>query len=181
MKIKRTRKHKNIILGLDLSLRATGICVLKGNIHHVSLIKSKIEGMERLAYIKKAIKNILYQNQWDIILIEGYSFGSRGRAIFSSGELGGIIKLLLYKYRNKDFLRVPTYIVPPTCLKKFITGKGNAPKDSMKMETLSKYNIKFEDNNECDAFGLAKMGEAYLTEAKFKYEKEALSSIELME
>lgn len=171
--VKRTRKI-NKILGLDLSLNSTGWCFIKGDFLDYGLINTKEKGVKRLAYIEDKIIDLIYVFEPNITILEGYSFGSRGRATFSTGELGGIIRLLLLNQKIK------TIIVPPTCLKKFITGKGNSGKEIMLMKTLSKYGIEFNNNNECDAYGLTQMGKVYLEGTNIKYEQEALKGIEIM-
>lgn len=60
----------------------------------------------------------------DRISIEGYSMGSRGR-VFNLAENCGLLKWQLYK-QQKDFI-----LIPPTVVKKFATGKGNANKQAM--------------------------------------------------
>src|ERR1039458_47355 len=56
--------------------------------------------------------------------IEDYSFGSKGR-VFNLAENMGLLKYKFWKYDMKFDL------VPPTVLKKFATGKGNAKKEDM--------------------------------------------------
>ena len=58
------------------------------------------------------------------IMIEDYSFGSKGK-VFNLAENCGIMKYLLFKH-NYIF-----HTVPPTVVKKFATGKGNATKEKM--------------------------------------------------
>jgi crossover junction endodeoxyribonuclease RuvC len=179
--MKRTNNKNQIILALDLSLTSTGYCKLLFDSgskydYDIGLIKTNLKGVARLNYVESKIFALLltYNRLNLLVILEGYSFGSRGRATFSSGELGGIVRLLLFKNNIK------TLIAPPTSLKKFITGKGNAPKSDMKMKTLAKYDIEFTDDNECDAFGLAMMGKAYLNGTNIKYEQEALKGIDVM-
>ena len=57
-------------------------------------------------------------------MIEDYSFGSKGK-VFNLAENCGILKYLLFKNGYKFFT------VPPTVVKKFATGKGNATKEKM--------------------------------------------------
>jgi Holliday junction resolvasome RuvABC endonuclease subunit len=64
------------------------------------------------------------------IMIEDYSFGSKGK-VFNLAENCGILKYLLYKH-NYIF-----HTVPPTVVKKFATGKGNATKEKMYEAFLS--------------------------------------------
>jgi len=58
------------------------------------------------------------------VMIEDYSFGSKGR-VFNLAENCGLLKYLLYINGYKFFT------VPPTVVKKFATGKGNATKEKM--------------------------------------------------
>jgi len=58
------------------------------------------------------------------VFIEGYSMGSKGQ-VFQIGENAGLLKHKLWKRDHKLTL------VPPTVLKKFATGKGNADKLQM--------------------------------------------------
>ena len=56
--------------------------------------------------------------------LEGYSFGSTGR-VFNIAENTAILKYNLWdRY-------IDTTIVPPTTIKKYATGKGNANKEKM--------------------------------------------------
>lgn len=60
----------------------------------------------------------------DEIRFEGYSFGSKGQ-VFDLAENTGMMKYKLYKDGY------PIVVVPPTVIKKFATGKGNANKEAM--------------------------------------------------
>lgn len=138
-------------LGLDLSLNATGVCVKEGDkILFIDTLKIKKEkGVERLSLIKERITSILNKYQPDTINIEGYSFGSRGRAIFNIGELGGVVRLLLYEngYKFNE--------ISPKTLKKQFTGNGNADKESMLKRANEVSGVVIEDHNQADAFALA--------------------------
>jgi Holliday junction resolvasome RuvABC endonuclease subunit len=60
----------------------------------------------------------------EYFFIEDYAMGARGR-IFNIGENGGILKHQLWIHN------FPFQTYPPTVIKKFATGKGNAKKDAM--------------------------------------------------
>ena len=58
------------------------------------------------------------------VYLENYSMGSTGR-VFSIAENTGILKYNLYLQGN------PIILLPPSIIKKYATGKGNADKELM--------------------------------------------------
>lgn len=60
------------------------------------------------------------------VYLEGYALGARGK-VFSIAENTAILKQRLLQ---ED---IEVHIIPPTVIKKFATGKGNASKDEMKV------------------------------------------------
>jgi crossover junction endodeoxyribonuclease RuvC len=142
-----------MILGIDPSLTETGVVVLDEAgriIEALGLKTKKLRGMERIVWVREAIRQRILEHRPQIIVIEGYSFGSRGRAIFNLGELGGVLRVLFYD------LQIPYVEVPPTVLKKFL-GKGNFSKDEVQAAILEKYNENFNNDNIADAYGLARI------------------------
>lgn len=67
----------------------------------------------------------LYDGKSTKVFIEGYSYGSKGQAIFQIAENGGILKSFL---RAK---KINYEIIVPSVVKKCATEKGNANKDLM--------------------------------------------------
>ena len=59
------------------------------------------------------------------VFIEGYSYGSKGQALFQIAENCGILK---YKLQERN---ISYDIIVPSVVKKGATGKGNADKDKM--------------------------------------------------
>ena len=53
-------------------------------------------------------------------------------------------------------------LVPPTTLKMFITGKGNADKEAVAIAVQNSLDVSFSTSDQYDAAGLLTMGEAYL-------------------
>jgi hypothetical protein len=92
----------------------------------------------------------------DLVVREGYANGAKfGREL--AGELGGVVNLsTLYVVGH------PPLIVPPTSLKKFVTGKGNAKKNEMLLGVYKQWGVSFSDDNQADAYALEKFGEAFL-------------------
>lgn len=148
------RNSKHIIAGVDPSLQKTGLIILnsKGQVLHEELIKPKnLKGIERLQYIRDRLIHLLKEHQVTIVAIESYSFGSRGRATFSLGELGGVLRLALLDY-NYNF-----FDVSPSSLKSFIAENGAADKVMMKEAVKIKYRLIISEDNICDAYSLARM------------------------
>lgn len=84
-----------------------------------------------------------------LVAIEGYAMGSKTRPQMA-GELCGYLKLLMWQNG------VPYLVVPPTTLKKYVTGKGNAPKEVMMMTVLKRWGYEAESNDRADAYALAR-------------------------
>jgi hypothetical protein len=168
------------ILGLDMSLEHTGWCLhnTKTGEHSEGVFepnpnKSKkivqILGMKRLVWLREKVSNLAlfgHASQADklsaevtptpciscMVFIEGYAFGAKGSSGISLGELGGVTRLALHD------LTIPYIEIPPTQLKKFVTGKGGAPKDIMLKEVYKRWGADFNDDNIADAFSLVQLG-----------------------
>lgn len=149
------------IAGIDQSLNSTGIAIIDaetGLLLHsetIALNKNKktprLFGAPRLIYIRNRVMELLKQHQVDFVVLEGYSFGSRGASIFDLGEVGGALRVLVHD------LGLPFEIVPPKTLKKYIAENGNADKETMLKSIEEKYKLSFASSDEADAFGLALM------------------------
>lgn len=138
------------ILFIDQSLRNTGVCILEdGGKYHLMSIKppKALRDEPRLLYIHGKIQEILRTYKIQRVVIEGYSFGSRGRAIFQLGELGGMLKMLFYQ------LQIPFEVIPPTSHKKSTTGRGNAKKEDV-VKAVIAFGYDVADDNQADAVSL---------------------------
>ena len=130
------------ILALDLSLVATGWCLPDGTTGRID--GAKLRGMERIDHIVRQVQALA--RGVDLVAIEGYSYASPNQA-HQIGELGGGVRLLLYR------LRVPFVAVPPATLKKFATGSGAAKKTAMVVAARERFGLTTTtDYNECDAY-----------------------------
>ena len=161
------------VLGLDLSLTATGYSYSE---EVVGVIRSKAKGERRLSEILEAVHDLAFEA--DVVVLEGYSYASANQA-HQIGELGGVVRLALYHRR------IPFVEVPPAVLKKYATGKGNAPKDAMLAAAIRRFAFEGNDNNEADAWLLRAMGEAQYAHAYSSvqlgltdYQREALGKVE---
>jgi len=135
-------------VGIDYSLSSPCICINSGaefnitncSFHYLTSTK-KYEGVwkqnvnitgnlhfdftsdeQRYNLITNWVLGLLEED--DVICIEGYSMASTGR-VFNIAENAGLLKHYLWKNKFKFS------VVPPTVIKKFATGKGNANKEKL--------------------------------------------------
>ena len=144
------------IIGADLSLTETGICRLRtcsDNDKHITLtIKAASKGLPRLHTLREQFARVI--EDADVVIIEDYAFAAAGR-IASIAEWGGIARMVCFD------AGVKILTVPPTTLKKYVTGRGNAKKDEMLLEVYKRWGQSFRNDNMCDAYALAKAGELW--------------------
>lgn len=148
-------------LGLDLSATASGIVLLQETkTPHPKLLfateikpKAGIIGMERVQLIALSVMEIIHEHKPSKIVVEGYSLNMKNSSsVVPLVEIGGVVRLML-------FLDGFTWLDPrATELKKFVTGKGNAPKEVIMMAVLKRWGYESPTNNIADGYGLACMG-----------------------
>jgi len=135
------------VAGIDYSMTSPAICCYDGSTWRFFFLtsKKKLEGtfhtedntmsftgtnidhlstndLDRFDMISDWAIDVLKQNDVTTVMLEDYSFGSTGRT-FQIGENTGLLK---YKIKSS---KITYETVPPTVLKKFATGKGNAKKE----------------------------------------------------
>ena len=141
---------KKTIIGIDYSLNSPAICIadrdfdfnncsfhfLTSKKKHIGKFGNNITGYEhseyttpiqRFSQISDWVYNVL-RDTWhteQLVFIEGYSFGSKGQAVFQIAENCGILKYRLQEYK----IQYDTIV--PSVVKKFASGKGNADKELM--------------------------------------------------
>lgn len=138
------------ILALDLSLTSTGYC----HNGEAGVIAVKTTGAERLFDIKHKVASLALNFSINAVVMEGYSFASRHSQAHSIGELGGVIRLLMWE------MEMPYIVVPPTCRAKFATGKGNASKNEVVSAVSARTGIVWSNpgaDDKCDAWILEEM------------------------
>ncbi len=137
------------VVGLDLSLAATGFAEDVGTV----TVKVRATGMARLQELRDRLTGMIYRTGVDLVVIEGYSMGTARQSSHAHGlgELGGVIRLALWE------AGIAYVDVPPACVKKYATGKGNANKEAVLIAAV-KRGAEVKDNNEADAWWLRAMG-----------------------
>src|SRR5210317_1520150 len=144
------QKKQQTIVGIDYSLNSPAICIAGDDFDfdkcsfHFLTSKKKYIGqfgknifgyehkeyntpIERFTNISTWALDTIHKHKSDTakVFIEGYSFGSKGQAVFQIAENCGILK-----YRLQEF-GIDYETVVPSVVKKGATGKGNADKDLM--------------------------------------------------
>ena len=166
-----------VVLGIDLSLTATGIIRLEDEtILDSQLIKTKKNGDKPTEEVKRLV-SIVDQIKTDgveLVAIEGLAFMARNTS--SLVQLSALNYFVRKKLMDEE---IPFVIVAPSSLKKFITGKGNSGKDIMFLETYKRYGESFTDDNLCDAFALSKVAEALINKKikPTKFQEEVLDLV----
>lgn len=135
------------VVSLDLSLTASGVADSRTMDSRVISPPRGLSEGARLLYLQKAIDQATAGA--DLVVREGYAMGTKNMAhVRSIGELGGVVRLTLH-CRNR-----PLVEIPPSTLKKFATGKGNAPKEAMLQAAWQRLGYTGHDNNVSDALWL---------------------------
>ena len=151
----RRRKITPRVLGVDLSLTSTGLCLPCGE---TRTLENKLRGWDRIMYIVSETSQVLSYDEPTHIGLEGYAMGAKGR-VFDIAELGGIMKLL---FLSEGF---PIVLIPPMSLKVYACGKGNAKKEFVMKEIKARWGRSFVSSDKADAFALQQYALDYLTGA----------------
>jgi len=169
-----------MFVGLDLSLTASGVCVMTMPVSPAgwpfetfTIDGSKDRGPARLVKIRDRVMAAADGAQG--AAIEGYAMGAKfGREAL--GELGGVIRAALWE------AGIPYIIVAPNKLKLFATGHGGGDKGNVMVSVFKKYGLDGLDNNQADAVVLANMAQAYFggidAGELLAYEKKAMADVE---
>jgi len=183
------QKKQTTIVGIDYSLNSPAICIAGDNFDfdkcsfHFLTSKKKNIGkfgknifgyeykeyttpIERFTNISIWALDIIHKHKSNTakVFIEGYSFGSKGQAVFQIAENCGILK---YRLQMSPSMLYDTIV--PSVVKKYASGKGNADKqlmydsftkhtgvDLMKMFDMNKLNNPVTDI--IDSYYIAKVG-----------------------
>jgi len=183
------QKKQNTIVGIDYSLNSPAICIADDNFDfnkcsfhfltskkkHIGKFGNNIFGyeikeyntpIERFTNISTWALDTIHKYKSDTakVFIEGYSFGSKGQAVFQIAENCGILK---YRLQMSPSMLYDTIV--PSVVKKHASGKGNADKklmydsftkhtgvDLMKMFDMNKLNNPVTDI--IDSYYIAKVG-----------------------
>lgn len=137
-----------LVVGLDLALTKTGIARANGVTEVFDTKRAR--GMARIYDIVTHVHGAAEGT--DLVVIEGYSMGSKGRAMLDLAELGGIVRHHLY------CAGIPYLEVPPQTLKIYATGSGTADKFDMVDAAQQRLAYPGHRPDEADALWLRAFG-----------------------
>lgn len=138
------------LIGLDLSLTSTGYSVGGST----GSITSKLTDAPRLREIRDSLLRVIQENDVSYAAIEGYAFSARNSQAHKIGELGGVVRLMLFENG------IPYVEIPPTSRAKFATGRGNAAKSEVISAVSARTGLIWSGksaDDECDAWLLEEM------------------------
>lgn len=155
-----SQTDKVTVMGIDASLTATACVTLEyrpdtpGEMIPANLeIKTVKRGVERLLYIERLVMEEIERYKPSLVVLEGYAYNATNQA-HQIGELGGVLRRALY------LAKVNLKEIPPAKVKKFATGKGNAPKEQVMLAVLRRWGWPAGSTHEADAYTLARMAAA---------------------
>ena len=147
------------VAGIDYSINGPGITIFEGNefvfkntknYYLTNMKKYDMDVSELNIYgelitgnFKSDFERWDFNGSWayniikecDFVYMEGYSLGSKSSMAFQIAENASIIKYKMYKNN------IPFKVIPPTTIKKFASGKGNASKEIMEEAFMNETNI----------------------------------------
>jgi len=149
---------QQVIAAIDPSLTSTGVCYGTDSddfrtISYTSKPRGKtvLDRVKRYEQLIGHVIDALETYRPGLILIEEYAYSKNMGGQMYLGEFGGLLRWHLCDY-------TPHVIeVTASCLKKFATGKGNAPKDIVMAHVQKQWGHIFANNDEADAFVLFQM------------------------
>lgn len=177
-----------VIVGVDLSLRGTGLVAVRcddmgaklGN--GLEVLRTlrlhtdadEIAGFDRLAFIESAVLQF-YTSAGDVTAVAFEGAGLASQQAHSLGALHGIVKLALWR------LGASMFDIPPSTLKKFVTGKGHSEKQVVMKRVLTRWGFDDDDDNVCDAFACCMAGVALFGAVEPPQRKEIVKKVKLYE
>lgn len=163
------------IIGLDLSLTSSGWSC--GDTRKV--LTSPLSGPERLHHLDTTIADLLDEiPEPRAVVLEGYAFATRHSRAHALGELGGVVRLRLWRQH------IPFVEVPPKVRAKFATGNGNAGKDEVVSAVSARTGILFAGkgaNDLCDAWVLEEAGRTVIGCPRYAWPKSHLAALEAVD
>jgi len=163
------------IVGLDLSITASGVCLPDG---HTFTIRTRAsDGDRRLTDIVDTIGSRLIDPAGtgynvDLVVLEEAPPGLKGAAIKAIHMVHGAVRAWLIAFS------IPYAEVNPSTLKTFATGNVRADKVAMAMSAFKRAGVEFADDNQCDAWWLRQAGLVHMDAAELSLPQAQLAALQ---
>ena len=143
------------VVGLDPSLRATGLALPDGELLTITTPACKKgcpldERIERMRHIVGKVG--VRARIGALVVIEGPAFGMNNKATHELAGLWWALVVRLAEQGNQ------IAVMSPGQLKKFATGNGNAKKPDMRMALYQRAGLDIRSDDEVDALWLRQAG-----------------------
>ena len=148
-----------LFIGIDVSIAHTGYVVLDeaGEILKRGVLHSPASYPDIIRFTKNAEDLMLRMGLPSVkkvyVLMEEYAFSATGQ-MTRIAEFGGLVK---YHFIRAGVQWWNFWVCAPGTLKVFATGKGNTDKSLIIKEVFKRFRFDTVDDNEADAFVLAKL------------------------
>jgi Holliday junction resolvasome RuvABC endonuclease subunit len=145
-----------VVMGLDLSLAATGVATRDSCWHHKTKGQKGDTYDERYRRLRDVHGWVLEQTGLvgpDLVCLEGPSYASASTSAFDRAKLWWDV------WGSLSSLEIPTAVIAPTSRAKYATGTGNANKQRVIIAAAKRLDmLDITDDNEADAAWLTAMG-----------------------
>lgn len=147
------------VVGLDLSLTATGIALPDGRV--VTARSDHLRGVPRILWIRRQVAKAVglaplrdgtYGPRPTVVMIEAPAFMAKGSHQWALGGLAWDIYITLHE------AGIPYVEVIIQHIKKLATGSGAAPKPQVLAAAIRRLGYAGHDDNQADALWLRQMG-----------------------
>lgn len=139
------------IMGLDLSMTATGVAFPDGS---TAVIKPRGEGDVRLLSIERQMEAAVRLARPQLAVVEEFQGMAQGAANKVIPMVHGVVRTALLR------AGIPYVLVNPSTLKVYATGDSHADKTAMTLAAFKRMDREFRSNDECDAAWLRAAGHA---------------------
>lgn len=145
-----------VILGLDPSLRATGLALPDGELVTIKTPSCATfdDKVERVRHIVGRVG--VAAKIGSLIVIEGPAYGMNNAATHELAGLWWALVVRLSEQGNQ------VAVLTPGQLKKFATGNGSAEKADMRMALYKRAGLDIADKDQVDAWWLREAGRNFL-------------------
>lgn len=134
----------------------------KTDISEFDCVRGEYYKTVNMMNICEKIKSVVLENSYgrSYIVLEGISYGSsvRTKSVFDLAGLNYLVRSVFLEDPRFHF-----YVIPPSKIKKFATGKGNASKEMMLSvfrKKFPEFDVLHKEDDICDAYWMMKYSES---------------------